>query len=257
MKKLSKFLLSFCMMFVLAFSFVACANPDDDDDDDDDSPTITMTDYANNLYENHDYKSSYIASSIYYEVDAEPQTKITITKYTYSENTAHIAVYNEDEVMTNYYEIETVVAGGLYRFYEYNLTNKTYTVKSLGADDINAKKANLYLAEKIVMQMFQVELNQGLDIGSDISELLPEGVSLSDTMTNPSNGKYVLKRTMSGIDDNKTISTETKLTCVNGKVKQFSANSIVDNDIDISLDVSYEYKDVTINIDKTAYTDAQ
>ncbi len=256
MKKLSKILLSFCMTFMLAFSLVACNDLDDDNyNDGSNSPsTVTMTEYAKNIYENHDYKSSYVASVISYEEDALVKTQIKVIKYKYGGNTAQIAVYNEEDVMTNYYEIETVVSGGLYRYSEYDLNNKTYTKKSLGLKEINARKANLYLADKIVMHMYQAEFNQDKEIGDDISELLPDGVVLEESITNPSTGKYILTRNISGVEDDIEYYSNIKMTCLNGKVVKYEQEAEMNGEL--SLDVSYEYKNVTIDIDTTLYTEA-
>lgn len=247
MKKLSKLFLSICMTLIISFSLVGCMNNSDDDDSNNDSNTVTVTQIAKDLFDNHNITSSYIASSV---KTTETSTEIEIIKYTYADRVAKVAVYDTQNNMTAYYEFETIVQNTLYKLRTYNLANKNYTEKTLSYADANAKKANLCLADKAIMFLYQAEINSGYDIGDVIPNHTEDGLTITESVKKSGN-KYTITRRLSGMVNDIEEWQEFSLTCENNKTLSLSGKR---SDGSLKFNVGYEYCDVTIEIDTSKYT---
>ena len=248
MKKLSKLFLSICITLIISFSLVGCMNTSDDNDSNDNGNTITVTQIAKDLFDNHNITSSYIASSV---KTTGTSTEIEIIKYTYADRVAKVAVYDTQNNMTAYYEFETVVNNSLYKFRTYNLTTKKYTEETLSYADTNAHKANLYLADKAILFLYQAEINSGYDIGDNVPEFTENGLTITESIKNPSGKKYTITRRFSGIVNDIEEWQEFSLTCENNKTLSLSGKK---SDGSVNFNVGYEYCNVTIEIDTSTYT---
>lgn len=248
MKKLSKLFLSICITLIISFSLVGCMNNSDDDESNNDGNTVTVTQIAKDLFDNHNISSSYIASLV---KTTEGSTEIKIIKYTYADRVAKVAMYDTQDNMTAYYEFETVVNNSLYKFRTYNLTTKKYTEETLSYADTNAQKANLYLADKAIMFLYQAEINSGYDIGDNVPEFTEDGLTITESIKNPSKNKYTITRRYSGIVNDIEEWQEFSLTCEDNKTLSLSGKK---SDNSVKFNIGYEYCKVTIEIDTSTYT---
>ena len=170
------------MTLIISFSLVGCMNNSDDDESNDNGNTITQI--AKDLFDNHNISSSYIASLA---KTTEGSTEVHIIKYTYANKVAKVAIYDTQDNMTAYYEFETVVNNSLYKLRTYNLTTKKYTEQTLSYSDTNAHKANLYLADKAIMFLYQAEINSGYDIGDVIPNHTEDGLTITESVKKSGN----------------------------------------------------------------------
>ena len=94
---------------------------------------------------------------------------------------------------------------------------------------------------------YTVELNNNFEIGTDVSTIPQyDGASVTETVTNPSNGKYVLTRTLT-VNNSTTTYT---ITVLNNRIINYSLDSSY-----LSVEVNYEYKNVTISEDFSEYVE--
>ncbi len=259
MKKLSKILLSICMAFIVSFSFIACAPNDDNNNGDGGNggsstytpPTgvdmTSMTDYTKWLLDNPDLNSSYIGTI--YEKEGTT-TKTTLIKYQYKNNTQCIAVYSSSNTLESYYEIEEITSTSCI-IKSYDISTLTYTETVETNSEAQKRRANLFCADAVVMLPYQTEINQGFEIGTDITTLPGySGYTVNETVTNPATGEYDLSRilsvTQSGVSS--TISYTSKI--IRNRTQSFRLEYSALK----FMELSYDYKDVTINFDKTLYT---
>lgn len=251
MKKISKFLLSFCMAFVVAFSLVGCNNNSDNsskgDEGDDNSTSISMSEFILELMENIDTTASYEATIVEQEGSV---TKNKSLKYVYREEGTEkggLVLSYEDDVLKE--GLQIINSGTNYSVITIDCENKTYAPeKTRTKIEMLKDRANIRCAYGVMLLPYQAELNQGFQIGTDVS-VIPyyDGVTVTEKVTNPSTGKYVLTRTLT----KGAVSYVYSLTVLNNKV--ISCVYRQGNDY---LSATYEYKTVTISEDFSDYTEA-
>lgn len=248
MKKISKFLLSFCMAFVVAFSLVGCNNNSDNsskgDEGDDNSTSISMSEFILELMENIDTTASYEATIVVHEGDV---TKNKSLKYVYREEGTEkggiVLSYEDDELKKG---LIIIASGTSYTVGNMNVEEKTVQSETKTKLEMLKERANIHCAYGVMLLPYQVELNQGYQIGTDVSTIPAySGSIVNDEVENPSTGKYILTRTITV----GTSSSVYKLTVQNNKVINCQIQ-IGDN----YLNATYEYKEVTITEDFSDYT---
>ena len=101
------------------------------------------------------------------------------------------------------------------------------------------------------MFLYQVEFNSGYDIGDVIPNHTENGLAFTESITNPSGNKYTITRRISITVNDIEEWQEFSLTCENNKTLSLSGNK---SDNSVNVNISYEYCNVTIEIDTSTYT---
>ncbi len=268
MKKISKILLSLSMAFVMIFSLSGCKITEEPDESQDpldienyQAPVgvnmDSVSEYALWLLENADCTMPYIAVLSSIENYNNPtEMKLEILKYKYDNDIQKIARYNSSNQLKYYNEFEEIVYGK-FKQSNYNTTSLTYTEQLLNEDKTIKSKANLYMADSVIALMWQLEMNQNYDIGDtvDYNELfgVANGADMEEIITNPSKGKYILTREIKvyNIPVAKYITT-----VINNRVTNLKIYSNIQDELLLTNEVGYEYKETSISIDKSLYTKA-
>ena len=253
MKKFSKVLLSICMAFVVSFSLIACGVDDDDDFDNggsDTPPTTTLdrssfSSYSKWMFDNPEFTQDY-EGTVTIKIDGETETFIVKSDcHTLGDGSVikFIAQYDVLGRLKDAEQFHKKSTG--YDITNINVSNRTYEIDE-DVTELEAKKrmANLYCAHVIIAMPYQAELNQGHDVGYNLY-----GDFATETVTNPEDGKYVLTRTITSFGY-PTITH--KITIEDDRVISYKYSCDGDE-----MNMSYTYKNVTINEDLSDYEEVE
>ena len=247
MKRLGKIFIFIFAVFIMNFSFVACANEREDTYVPPAGVDMTsMSEYVVWLLENMDTSHSYEATATLKEGSKIETRKILSETRTENGVTGRIVLEYKGGVLSNGFEI--VNNGTDYSVINLDIGSKTYTETKKNRSQVNQDCANILCAYGVAMLPYTVELNNNFEIGTDVSTIPQyDGTSVTETVTNPSNGKYVLTRTLTV---NNSTATYT-ITVLNNRIINYSLDSSY-----LSVEVNYEYKNVTISEDFSEYVEA-
>ena len=154
MKRISKLLLSFCMLFILSFSLVACMGGEEKPDNKPAGYTppknvdmTSETQYAEWLLEHHTTSASYEMK--YYLSKNTNVTESGSLKYLKNNNILTSASYDSTGTLTHYYEF-TNPADNQYIVTIYNTTSKTYASKNYNSDEFTTFKSDLFYVDSVI-----------------------------------------------------------------------------------------------------------
>lgn len=260
MKKFTKFLISFCMLFVITFTLTACKE----------TPAegnfippagIDMTSaesYAGWLDNNLDETLSYTLTS------STTENGVTATytiKYQYKHGIQHVAVYDGLE-MISYMEI--FKDGRDYEVAIYDVASEKYFTDTLTTEEFYGSSSSMFgeslangniahgalIKMRIVLSQRRFFAHLTANTYLTFMENSFESVSNSTkTISNPSDGKYELKETAT----TDGAITDTVFTYENNIIQSLNISTAVGSNA-TTMACTYKYGFVSFTFDKTSYT---
>ena len=246
MKKLLKGFCAFCLMFIMSFSLVACSSDDKGKNNGGDKPQnpavtdkytppegVDMTDaeaYGTWLKNNADIKLSY-------EMKIVDDLSSSSMKYVYDdkENLIYLAHYDESETIISYKEIELIGKSSVMDDYDVKTIEKekfSYT-----QDEYLSFKSENYFSD-IIADLF---LN-GPE--SEYEDGMPDSVNVDRSISEISEGKYLLKTSIMDLEEHK--STICEYTYEKDRVSEIKIvidETINEENLVRTKFISYEYED--------------
>jgi len=276
MKRISKIFLSICMLFVISFSLVACSffndnttnnNNDNNNNNNNNGGTppttqtytpptgVDMTSadaYITWLKNNLDLTLSY--ESEVYKINGtsiESSSKIISL---YKDNTIYVEEIDEDEKTDKYYEITKIADKfKVITYSNYNLKYYEDIVTGFQLSDTLIPISMIYFFTDAVDVLFSSSIQ-----GNSVTP------TTNKTIEKLSDGKYLLTniityeitQNINGEDTKKSVNITIKLIVENNKLTsvEYITNDPRSSSGEESMIISYTYKDVIINFDKSQYT---
>lgn len=260
MKKFTKILISFCMLFVVTFTLTACK--DKEPENKFNPPAgVDMTSaesYAGWLDNNLDETLSYTLTS---STTQDGATATYTIKYQYKHGIQYVAIYDGLD-MVSYMEI--FKDGRDYEVSIYDVDSEKYFTDTLTTDEFYGSSSSMFGESLVSGDTTPIALNKMRHILSQrrffahltantyltFMETSFESVSNSTkTISNPSDGKYELKETAT----TDGAITDTVFTYENNIIQSLNI-STADGDNAATMACTYKYGFVSFTFDKTGYT---
>lgn len=253
MKKLTKLLISLCLILILPFTFTACKD-NDGSNNTNKADVSSATAYANWLKDNYDKTQSYVVAIGYGE-------EVVDVKYKYNASTqTQMYAYYVEDSMVFYYEVKQVDAK--YKISAYDIESKKYVEDTLTKQEYYSQSFTGFANEitdnsdvvygginrmKIYLSFRHyfgdMTANLYLNFFSNFDE---QPTNTTKEIEKVYEGKYAIKETAY---EGTEVVYSTKFVYNNNLIEE-----IVVENAEESYNIAYEYKTVDFSINKSQFS---